>query len=145
MPDSESAELATYFGTRNSDTIIDGLGTLLQAQSRRLKRAMEFEEKNEMLDPEVTRIIAQLFEQGRKLALLVDPNLAASQKSNFNINLNQQNNTIQASNPQELMAAIVQQLEAKGVPRSQITPDMVRKLLNMGDDERRNAIEAVAT
>lgn len=143
MPDSEPAELASYFQSRDSDTIISGLNTLLATQTRRLNKGLEMEEENGKLDPEVTKIVNSLFDRGRKLALLVDPTLAAAQKPNVNISLNQQNNTINASSPQELMAAIVQQLEAKGVPRNQITPDMVKNLLGMGEQDRQQAIEAV--
>jgi len=140
VPDSEPKELAQYFHTRDSDTIIEGLGTLLAAETRRLKRGMEMEEIEGKLDPEVTKIIVKLFDQGVKLAKLVDPSLRANPTVNFK--LTQNNATIQAATPQQLMAAVVAELEARGVPRAAITPDMVQRILEQPDDVRQRAIEA---
>lgn len=140
VPDSEPSELARYFKTRDSETIIDGLGTLLAAQTRRLNTAMQEEEELGMLNPQVTKIINDLFDRGVKLAKLVDPKLAAAGATKIQFN----QNTINASTPQALMSAVVTELEGRGVPREKITPDMVESLLGMGEDERNNAIQAKA-
>ena len=44
MPGSEPAELAKHFKTRDSDQIIDGLGTLLALQANRLDRGVADEQ-----------------------------------------------------------------------------------------------------
>lgn len=125
VPDSEPAELARFFKTRDSDTIIDGLGTLLAANTRRLARGMEDEDVAGKLDPEVTKIFKHIFDQGVKLAKLVNPALARAGAANFQFN----QNVIQASNPQQLMAAAVAALEARGVHRDAITAEMIQELI----------------
>lgn len=140
VPDSEPAELARFFKTRNSDTIIEGLGTLLAAQSHRLERAMADESMTGETKPEVTKIINTLFDRGVKLAKLVNPALAAAGATK--INLLQQNNTIQGSTPQALMASIVAELEANGVPRQNITPEMIEEFMSNPDGVKQRAIEA---
>lgn len=140
VPDSEPLELAHFFQTTDSDTIITGLGTLLAAQSRRLATAMEMEEASEGISPEVTKIINTLFDRGVKLAKLVNPTLAAAGAARINIDARQQ--SIQAGSPQQLMAAVVQELVARGVRREDITPEMVMDILEKPEDVRVRAIES---
>ena len=142
MPDSEPTELASYFKTRDSDAIIEGLGTLLATNVQRLKEGREKEIEDETLDPHVTKLVESIFDRGVKLAKLVDPALAKAGAPQTNVQINQQ--TINASTPQALMKAIVTELEARGVPRDQITTDMVKELMGMGETQRQQAIEATA-
>lgn len=144
MPDSEPAELAKYFNTRNSDSIIDGLGVLMATQTDRLKRGLEKENDSERLDPEVSKIIKNLFDSGVKLAKLVNPALAAAGAPKFNLNQQFNNNggTLIAASPNELASKIVAQLEARGIKRSQITPEMVQELMAAPEEERQQAIDA---
>lgn len=142
VPDSEPAELARFFKTRNSDTIIEGLGTLLAAESARLERAMADELMDGKTSPEVTKIINTLFDRGVKLAKLVNPTLAAAGATR--VNLVQQNNAIQAGTPQQLMAAVVAELEGRGIPRQNITPEMIETFLSDPEGVKARAIE-VAT
>jgi hypothetical protein len=95
VPDSESQELAQFFKTRDSETIIEGLGTLLAVQSRRLQVGLLDENAEGELNPEVTKIVNTLFDRGVKLAKLVNPDLASA--SATKITFNQQ--TINASTP----------------------------------------------
>lgn len=133
VPDAEPQELASYFKTRDADSIIDGLGTLLAAQTRRLERGMSSEDTDDAkLDPEVTKILNSLFDRAVQLAKLVNPNLASPK-----VQINQQ--TINTGSPQQLMAAIMAELEARGIPRDQITPEMIESVLS---GNNRAAIEA---
>lgn len=143
VPDSEPLELAHFFQTTDSETIITGLGTLLAAQSRRLKTAMEEEEEEGSVSPEVTKIINTLFDRGVKLAKLVDPSLAAAGAARISIDARQQ--SIQAGSPQQLMAAVVQELVTRGVRREDITPEMVMNILEKPDDVRVRAIESAVS
>lgn len=126
VPGSEPAALAKYFKTRDSDTIIDGLGTLLALQSRRLEKGLGEEELYGELDPEVTKIANQLFSNGVKLAKLVDPTLT---KPGVQINVGGAA-AVTAATPNQMLGAIVRELEARGVPRAQITPDMITGMLS---------------
>lgn len=139
VPDSEPVELARYFNTRDSDEIIIGLGTLLATQTHRIEKALKAEEDNNALHPETTKMINTLFDRGVKLAKLVDPKLAAAGAPKT-LNVTQ----ISASTPNELMAQIVESFVTQGIPRSQITPEMIQRVLSDPEDLQQRAI-AVAS
>lgn len=127
VPGSEPARLATMFKSRDADVIIDGLSTLAAANANRLERGVEEEQAYGELDPEVTKIANQLFNQGVQLAKLLDPNLRGGAKVQVNVNGNAE--VSMASSPQQVMGSIVRELERRGIKRDQITPDMVAGLL----------------
>jgi hypothetical protein len=139
VPDSEPAELARFFKTRDSDTIIEGLGTLLAANTRRLEKGVDDEEMTGKLDPEVTKIFKHIFDQGVKLAKLVNPALARAGAPNVNFRFQQQ--IVTASSPQQLMAAAVAELEARGIHRDRITPEMIEELLGDAPSMQQRAID----
>lgn len=126
VPGSEPAELAKHFKTRDADQIIDGLGTLLALQARRLDRGVADENMYGELDPEVTKIANQLFTNGVKLAKLVDPSLNGGPSVQVNVGGAA---AVQASTPNQVLGAIVRELETRGVPRDKITPTMVEGML----------------
>lgn len=136
VPGAEPKELATFFKTRDSDTIIDGLGTLMAAQTRRLERGMA-EEEDFGLDPEVTKMMGQLFEQGVKLAKLLNPELRGGAKININTGGGGAA-IVQGTNPRQFTAAIVRELEQQGIPREKITPKMIAGMME-GMADRGNA------
>lgn len=139
VPGSEPAELARYFQTRDSDMIIDGLGTLLAAQTRRLERGMAEEDMYGELDPEVTKIINQVFTNGTKLAKLVNPQLNGGPKVQVNVGGGAA--AVGAATPNQMMGAIVRELEARGVRREDITPDMIQGMLTeMAGGQSRDAV-----
>lgn len=141
VPDSEPVELARFFKTRDSDTIIDGLGTLLATQTRRIEKALVKEEDSGSLSPETTKMINTLFDRGVKLAKLVDPHLAAASAPRTNVtNLTQ----INASTPQELMAQVVESFVQQGIPRGSITPDMIQRVLSNPEDLKQRAIDVAS-
>lgn len=127
VPGSEPAELAKYFKTRDSDMIIDGLGTLLAAQTRRMEKGMSEEELYGELDPEVSKIMNQLFTNGVKLAKLVNPALQGGTK--VQVNVANGAAQISASTPNQLIGAVVRELEGRGISRDQITPKMIENVL----------------
>jgi len=127
VPGSEPASLASHFKTRDSEQIIEGLGTLLQLQARRLDKGVAEEQLYGELDPEVTKIANQLFTNGVKLAKLVDPSLAGPQ---VQVNVGGGSAAaVQAATPNQVLGGIVRELERRGIDRKDITPDMVGNLL----------------
>jgi len=135
VPGSEPAELAKHFNTRDADQIIDGLGTILSLQARRLDRGVSDENLYGELDPEVTKIANQLFTNGTKLAKLLDPHRFSGPA--VQVNVQQGGAAIQASTPNQVLGNIVRELERRGIPRDQITPEMVQNLLaEMGGADR---------
>lgn len=129
VPGSEPASLAKLFNSRDSDTIIGGLGALLASQVARLERGMEDEVDYGELDPEVTKIANLLFKGGRDLAKLVDPALRAGPTTAIQINAGSGASVTQVKSPNQIMAGIVAELEARGVRREDITPEMIQGLL----------------
>lgn len=138
LPGSETNSLARLFKSRDSGHIIDGLGVVLGAQVHRLKRGMDMEEELEILDPEVSKIMNQIFQNGKSLAKLIDPNLTKP--------LVQINNGGSGGSRQEVVASVIRALEAQGFTRDQITPEMFQSTLIQMHPELKNdpaAIEAV--
>ena len=143
VPDSEASELSRFFKTRDSDTIIAGLGSLLALQTQRLEEGRRNEIEDDTIDNNVTKIVNSIFDRGVKLAKLVDPALAAAGAPKFKVALTQNHNTITAANPAALMAAVVNELESRGVTRADITPEMVKELIQVPEIDRKGAIDAV--
>lgn len=140
VPDAEVSELAELFGTRDSDAIIDGLAKLLEIQSERFKKGVDSEEDG--VNPDVTKLGGVIFDQGVKLAKLIDPSL--DRKPGTNISIGAGGGAISGTSARELMAAIARELEARGVPREDITPELVEQVLKLPERERHKAIaEAV--
>lgn len=139
LPKSESKPLADFFKSRDADTIIDGLGTLAAANARRLERGMKLEETLGDNDPEVTKMMGQVFDQGTKLAKLLNPNLAGGTK--VQVNVGQAGVAAVSSGSgadmKVVVAGVFRELEARGIPRESITNDMVKGVLEAAGDPAR--------
>lgn len=127
VPGSEPSRLAAMFKSRDAGLIIDGLSTLAAANANRLERGVEEEQAYGELDPEVTKIANQLFNQGVQLAKLLDPNLRGGAKVQVNVGGNAQ--VLTNATPNQVMGSIVRELESRGIARDKITPEMVSSLL----------------
>lgn len=141
VPGAEPTPLARFFKTRDSEVIIDGLSIIMAAQTRRLERGMVAEEEYDELDPEVTKLLNSLFDQGVKLAKLVNPALRGGAKVGVFVGAG---GATQISNdPRAFVGGVVRELEARGIPRNKITPELVQSTIEgMGDaDKRVRAIE----
>jgi hypothetical protein len=108
---------------------------------------MEDEESYGELDPEVTKIAALLFKGGRDLARLVDPALRVGPTTAIQINNGVGpgggGGAAAIASPQQVIAGIVTELEARGVRREDITPEMIQGLLTeMAGQPATKAIEA---
>lgn len=143
VPGAEPRELASFFKTRDSGTIIEGLGILVAANARRLERGMQDENDYGETNPEVSKILNQVFDQGVKLAKLIDPNLRGGAKVQVNVGSGGMASV--AVNPRQLVASVFAELEQQGYRRDQITPDMIQGALEgMNDPDRaRRVIEPV--
>lgn len=142
VPGTEAAGLAKQLGSRNADTIVDALGTLLSTNAKRLERGLADEQEYGEINGEVTKITNQLFNQGVQLAKLIDPNLRGGAKVQVNVN---GNGSVQVGTPNQVMAALIRQFEGMGIPRDQITPEMVTGALTQmsSGTEPQKAIEGV--
>lgn len=126
VPKSEPKELASYFRTRDVDSIIDGLSAVVQINSDRLEKGLAMEELTG-LDPEVTRIAKTISDQGEKLAKLIDPTLR-SPKVQVNVGSGS-HVAVGISDPRQVVAAAIRELEQQGYKRDEITPQMMEAVL----------------
>lgn len=126
VPGSEPKELAAFFQTRDSGLIMDGLAEVVQINSRRLERGLELEEVNGDLDKNVTVLATQLFDQGQKLAKLIDPSL---RNPKVQVNLGTTNNNMIVGDPREFVAKAFDALEKQGIARENITQEMIENVL----------------
>ena len=143
LPDAEPKRLAAYFHTRDASTIIDGLGILMQAGAERLEEGRRVEQILGDIDPQVTKQIKQLFDQGVTLAKLLDPALRGGTKVNIGVGAGGRAAVQINGSPNALIAGVMRELEAQGVPAEKITPDMIEGVLKaMGEGvEQSRAIE----
>lgn len=125
VPGTDNAELANIFMTRDADSIIGGLGTILATQTRRMEKGVREEEDYGELNPEVTKIMNQIFQNGKQLAQLIDPNLRGGAR----IQINNGVNPMQGATQGQVLGSILAQFEARGIPRNEVTPEMLKAAL----------------
>lgn len=142
VPGAETKSLATMFKSRDSNIIIDGLGTLAAANARRLERGMREEESLGDLNPEVSKIMGQVFDQGTKLAKLIDPDLRGGSKVQVNVGVAGTPQIQVNASPRALVADAIRSLQDQGIERDKITPDMVKGLLESMNNPGRMKVAA---
>lgn len=124
----KTGELTKAFKTRDAGVIIDGLTKLTGIMAERVEADLEDEEESGERRLETDRRIKDLMESGIKVAKLINPNLNG-RGVEVNIGVLGQANVVAQQTPQQLMANAVRALEEQGVPRNEITPNMIRGLL----------------
>lgn len=137
LPASETATLAKFFNSRDSDTIIAGLGTVLGAQAERVEEGRRLEQLMGDLDPEVSKQLNSLFNNGVKLAKLVDPSLTKPAVS-INVGNGAQ---VAGAPPNAIMSDVIRSLEARGIAREDITPEMIAGVFRKMEEDAPPAIE----
>lgn len=145
VPGAENKKLADFFNTRSSDLIIDGLGALMAANTRRLERSLNEEENFGETNSEVTKMLGQVFGQGVQLAKLIDPSLSGA-RVQVNVGVGQGGvANVSTADPKQLVAQVFRELESRGIRREDITSEMVQGLLSSfaNPDTRERAIQGV--
>lgn len=141
---SDAVALADAFGSRSADVIMTGLSNLLHRNAERLEDAMAEEKASGELDPEVTKLSKMVFDQGTKLVKLIDPSKAGGPKVQVNVGVaagGQANVGISGADPKQLVATLVAELEAAGIPREKIDGNMIKGVLrNMANVPKQQAI-----
>lgn len=142
VPGTEVANLSKYFATRNSEVIVEGLGKLMQMQAERIEQDIRTEEIEGAKDKDINKDLKSLFDQGTKLAKLIDPNLRGTSQTNVQVNVDSGKLNGQPS-AKVLITEAIKELELRGIPRDRITPGMIQGLFEgMVDPENsRRAIE----
>jgi hypothetical protein len=72
-------------------------------------------------------MMGQVFDQGVKLAKLIDPSLAGGARIQINNGVGA--SAEQVFNPKQFVSAAIRELEARGVKREDITPEMIQGML----------------
>lgn len=144
LRESDMGELAEFFKTRDANRVIEGLGQLLGKQADRVEAAMADEahadpEEAAALRDDVTKMIHGLFDRGAKLAMLNDPRLKGGPQVQVSLTNNAVGQITQGS-PQQLAAGVVAELEARGVRREDITPELIARELGIGDTDVVDAV-----
>lgn len=129
LPNTESRKLSEMAKSRNADDVVEMLASVVGKQAERVERRLD----NEQFEPgghdkEVDKMLNNLFKNGTQLAKLRNPNLG---RPLVQINTgNTQNNQIVASaDPRALAASVIQEIEATGVNREDITEEMIAEHL----------------
>ena len=136
LPKSSGLELYEYFETRDSHAIIAGLSKIIEIDAERLLQGRDIEKNTNELSRDVTGISKDLFSKGLQLARLVDPSLRPGGGLSINVSQNNGDQNVQLGNlptSQMQAARAIEILEEGGVPRRDITPPMVERVL-AGDE-----------
>jgi hypothetical protein len=143
VPSAEPASLTSYFGTRDSGMILDGLAILMKSGIKRYELGLANEGVTGDLDSEVTKVQSSLFEQGVKLAKLLDPELRSGAKVQVNVGGGSAVQ-VNSGSPRQAIAAAMRELEARGIAREDITPEMMQGVFAgmQNPDQAQRAIEA---
>lgn len=128
VPDAEPAPLTKYFNTRDSGQILDGLAILMKSGVKRYERGIQEEMVVGEIIPEVTKMQSALFEQGVKLAKLVDPALRTGAGVQVNVGGGSAVQ-VNSGSPRQLIAQAMRELEARGIAREDITPKLIEGVL----------------
>lgn len=128
LPSSEPKALSSFFKTRDSSSIVDGLQEVMEIQIDRFKEGRDMEKFTGELSKEVTSIASIIFAEGVQLAKLVDPTLR-NPKVQVNVGNNGGQTVMQLGDPKQFIAQAVRELEAQGFSKEQITGEMIQSVL----------------
>lgn len=128
VPRTETAKLASFFGTRDSHDIVDGLTMLVKRNAERLDQALDTERVLGDVDPQVSKQLGQVFDQGIKLAKLVDPSLRGGPQVQVNVGSGG-TAAVSVGDTRSIVAAAMRELEASGIKREEITSAMIEGVI----------------
>ncbi|MBT8212450.1 MAG: hypothetical protein KJN71_04800 [Acidimicrobiia bacterium] len=153
VPQSDGSKLAKFFGSKDSDVIVDGLVGILELQEKRATRALSLEETriqmNEerqrqldageiereelpeffdgpMMDPETTKIVGELARTGLSIARLRKPTAPLVVNQNTQIGPGMANAQL---SEQASTAQVVSMLESKGWELTEGQPNSITEEL----------------
>ncbi|QOP65336.1 terminase small subunit [Gordonia phage Diabla] len=129
LPSSETRKLADMALSRNADDVVEMLASVVSKQAERVERKIDDEKFLESgYDKDVDKMLNNLFKNGATLAKLRNPNLGRPLVQ-INANVNPQAQAIEQADPRALAMGVIRELEESGVPREDITEEMIEKHL----------------
>lgn len=133
LPSSDSKKLSDMFKSRNADDVVEGLAAIVSKQAERVESKMDEEKfSSGGHDKEIDKMLNNLFKNGTQLAKLRDPSLGRAPLVQINANSPQalQAGKVSTADPRALAATVIQEIEATGVRREDITEQMIEDHLN---------------
>lgn len=128
MAGTEGKRLSELALSRNADDVVSMLGSIVSKQAERVEKKIEDEKFTESgYDKDVDKMLNNLFKNGTALAKLLDPTLGRPLVQ-INAQLTpqqQQAQKIAAADPRALAMSVIQEIEATGVKREDITEQMI--------------------
>lgn len=125
---TEGKRLSELALSRNADDVVSMLGSIVSKQAERVEKKIEDEKFTESgYDKDVDKMLNNLFKNGTALAKLLDPTLGRPLVQ-INAQLTpqqQQAQKIAAADPRALAMSVIQEIEATGVKREDITEQMI--------------------
>ena len=129
VPDSDGSKLIKHFGSKDPETVIDGLLKVAEIQADRLERGLKSEESSGELDPEVTKIADGLFKKGIDIAKLRAPKAPLVAIQN---NVAQPAQIQPVQDKHQIVAGAVKALEAAGIAREDQTEEQLEYYIEHG-------------
>lgn len=145
MPGTESRKLSELALSRNSDDIVEMLASIVSKQAQRVEEDIQNETFSESKrNKDVDKNLNNLFKNGVQLAKLRNPALGRPLvQINAGTPQQQQARQVAAADPRALAMSVIEEIEATGVKREDITEEMIDqfikdnhapKAITQGDD-----------
>lgn len=142
---TEMRMVSELIGTRDSESIQKALAMMVQANTDRVERGMKAEStpvpdddpnkpgQDKPIDPNLTKLITDTFKMADRLLQIVDPTQRPG-KPAVNVAINGTGQHVEITDggtrdEQADVSAIIGMLEARGIKREDITPEMVNMAL----------------
>ena len=116
--------------SRNADDVVEMLASIVSKQAERVEKKINNEQFTEGgFDKDIDKMLNNVFKNGTSLAKLRNPNLGRPLiQINANITPEQQKaKEIAAADPRALAMGVIEEIEATGVKREDITEEMIEK------------------
>lgn len=125
LPSSESKRLSELALSRNADDVVEMLASIVSKQAERVETKIDDEKFLESgHDKDIDKMLNSLFKNGTQLAKLRDPSLGRAPLVQINAGAPQARQVAQAD-PRALAATVIEEIEASGVRREDITEQMI--------------------
>lgn len=117
--------IAQAFESKQRDTILSALQTMMWIQTRRLQMGLRIEDEDGVLSPKVSALMNSMFSNAIKIAKMVDPRATDQAQINVGVQVNTRGGAEITSNA--LVSRAFSELRAAGVAHEDITPDLVER------------------
>lgn len=131
LPGTESKKLSEMALSRDAGVITNMLASIVSKQAERVETVLDDEKFNKEINPEVDKMLNNLFKNGVQLAKLRDPNLGRPlvQINNVQGSIGA-NQKVANADPRGIVSHIVSEIEATGIDRSDITEQMIKDYMS---------------